>query len=70
MAARFRGLLGAEAAWNAIVHDAPLHGDAPYHWHVELLPRLTVAAAIELGAGIWVNVVDPERAADELAGIG
>jgi UDPglucose--hexose-1-phosphate uridylyltransferase len=70
MAARFRGLLGAEAAWNAIVHDAPLRGDAPYHWHVELLPRLTVAAAIELGAGIWVNVVDPERAAAELAGAG
>ena len=70
MAARFRGLLGAEAAWNAIVHDAPLLGGAPYHWHVELLPRLTVAAAIELGAGIWVNVVDPERAAAELAGAG
>ena len=70
MAARFRVLLGAEAAWNAIVHDAPLRGDAPYHWHVELLPRLTVAAAIELGAGIWVNVVDPERAAAELAGAG
>jgi UDPglucose--hexose-1-phosphate uridylyltransferase len=70
MAARFRRLLGAEAAWNAIVHDAPLHGDAPHHWHVELLPRLTVAAAIELGAGIWVNVVDPERAAAELAGAG
>ena len=30
-----------------------------FHWHVELLPRLTVAAAVELGAGIWVNVVDP-----------
>jgi UDPglucose--hexose-1-phosphate uridylyltransferase len=67
MARRFRRLLGEGTAWNAIVHDGPLSGDAPFHWHVELVPRLTVAAAIELGAGIWVNVVDPQRAAAELA---
>jgi UDPglucose--hexose-1-phosphate uridylyltransferase len=67
MAARYRRLLGAGLAWNAIVHDGPLTADAPFHWHVELMPRLTVAAAIELGAGIWVNVVDPARAATELA---
>jgi len=66
MATRYRRLLGAETAWNAIVHDAPLSGEAPFHWHLELLPRLTVAAAVELGAGIWVNVVEPERAAAEL----
>jgi UDPglucose--hexose-1-phosphate uridylyltransferase len=70
MAQRFRRLLGRDVAWNAIVHDAPLGGDAPFHWHIELLPRLTVAAAIELGAGIWVNVVDPARAATELADAG
>lgn len=65
--ARLRGVLGADLAWNAVVHDAPLAGDHPHHhWHVELLPRLTVAAAVELGAGIWVNVVEPARAAGEL----
>jgi galactose-1-phosphate uridylyltransferase len=67
MASRFRRLLGEGTAWNAIVHDGPLSGDAPFHWHVELMPRLTVAAAVELGAGIWVNVVDPAAAAGELA---
>ncbi len=67
VAARFRRVLGAEVAWNAIVHDAPLSAERPFHWHVELLPRLTVAAAVELGAGIWVNVVEPQRAAAELA---
>jgi UDPglucose--hexose-1-phosphate uridylyltransferase len=66
---RLRALIGDDLAWNAIVHDAPLRGDHPrHHWHVEILPRLTVAAAVELGAGIWVNVVEPERAARELAG--
>jgi UDPglucose--hexose-1-phosphate uridylyltransferase len=65
---RLRALLGPDLAWNAVVHDAPLTGEHPqHHWHVELLPRLTVAAAVELGAGIWINVVEPERAARELA---
>jgi len=36
------------------------------HWHVELLPRLTVFASIELGAGYYVNTLRPEEAAQEL----
>ena len=64
--ARLRGVLGADLAWNALLHEgAP--GDETFHWHIELWPRLTVAASIELGAGIWVNVVDPGDAAGELA---
>ena len=63
---RLRSLLGTDLAWNTVVHDAPARG-APFHWHAELLPRLTVPASVELGAGIWVNVVDPGRAAAELA---
>jgi UDPglucose--hexose-1-phosphate uridylyltransferase len=64
--ARLRGLLGPDLAWNALLHEgAP--GDETFHWHIELWPRLTVAASVELGAGIWVNVVDPAAAAGELA---
>ena len=44
---------------NAWLHD---HG----HWHVEVLPRLTVFAGIELGAGIYVNSLAPETAAAAL----
>jgi UDPglucose--hexose-1-phosphate uridylyltransferase len=36
------------------------------HWHVELVPRLTVFAGLELGAGIYVNSVPPEEAAQRL----
>jgi UDPglucose--hexose-1-phosphate uridylyltransferase len=36
------------------------------HWHLELLPRLSVPAGIELGAGIHVNTVPPEDAASAL----
>lgn len=64
---RLRALLGDELAWNAVLHERPAGG---FHWHIELLPRLTVQASIEIGAGIWVNVVDPARAAEELAAAG
>jgi UDPglucose--hexose-1-phosphate uridylyltransferase len=36
------------------------------HWHLELVPRLTVFAGLELGAGIYVNSVPPDEAAQRL----
>jgi UDPglucose--hexose-1-phosphate uridylyltransferase len=45
--------------WNAWLHRA-----AP--WHIELVPRLSVLAGIELGAGIYVNALPPEQAAENL----
>jgi UDPglucose--hexose-1-phosphate uridylyltransferase len=42
-------------------HDA---GD----WRLVLLPRLTILAGLELGAGIFVNTLPPEEAAQRLAG--
>jgi UDPglucose--hexose-1-phosphate uridylyltransferase len=44
---------------NAWLHDRG-------HWHIEVLPRLTVFAGIELGAGIYVNSLAPEAAAAAL----
>ena len=38
------------------------------HWHLEVLPRLTVLAGLELGAGIYVNTLPPEEAAARLRG--
>ena len=35
-------------------------------WHLEVFPRLTVLAGIELGAGIYVNTLPPEEAAEQL----
>jgi UDPglucose--hexose-1-phosphate uridylyltransferase len=48
---------------NAWLHDRG-------HWHVEIVPRLTVFAGIELGAGIYVNSIAPEEAAAELRDAG
>jgi UDPglucose--hexose-1-phosphate uridylyltransferase len=62
---RMFALLGEGLSWNAVLHEAPLAG-GDWHWWIEVLPRITVPALIELGAGVWVNVVDPQRAAEEL----
>jgi len=37
-------------------------------WRLVLLPRLTILAGLELGAGIFVNTLPPEEAAERLAG--
>jgi len=52
---RLRAVEGS-APVNAWLHDRG-------HWHIEVLPRLTVFAGIELGAGIYVNSLAPEDAA-------
>lgn len=39
-----------------------------YHWHVELLPRLTKQAGFEWGTGFYINPVSPEAATRYLRG--
>jgi UDPglucose--hexose-1-phosphate uridylyltransferase len=57
--------LEGEAPLNAWLHTSPLDAERG-HWHIELLPRLTVPAGLELGAGLHVNVIPPEDAAAAL----
>ena len=47
--------------------NAWLHTGA--HWHIEVVPRLTVLAGLELGAGLYVNWLPPEEAASRLLGL-
>lgn len=58
-------VLEGEVPLNLWLHTAPF-GEPAGHWHLELLPRLTVAAGLELGAGIYVNPLPPEQAARAL----
>ena len=46
---------------NAWLHDGG-------HWHLELVPRISVLAGLELGAGVYVNTLAPEEAARRLRG--
>jgi UDPglucose--hexose-1-phosphate uridylyltransferase len=54
--------------YNYLVHTAPFRSPplAHYHWHIEILPRLTEIAGFELGTGCYINPVPPEQAADFL----
>jgi UDPglucose--hexose-1-phosphate uridylyltransferase len=51
--------------FNYFIHSAPLKSNASeaYHWHLELIPKLSTAAGFELGTGMWINVVKPEDSA-------
>jgi UDPglucose--hexose-1-phosphate uridylyltransferase len=52
-------------AYNFILHSSPLHersGDF-YHWHLEIIPKLTQVAGFEWGTGFYINPVAPEEAA-------
>jgi UDPglucose--hexose-1-phosphate uridylyltransferase len=62
---RLRKALGAPPPLNLWVRTAP-KGAETFHWHVDVVPRLTRLAGFELGTGLAVNIVAPERAAAEL----
>ena len=59
--------------FNFFIHTAPTEAQWDkvnfhefYHWHIEILPKLSIMAGFELGTGIDINVVDPDQAAEEL----
>ncbi len=57
--------LGASPPLNLWVRTAP-RGAEHFSWRIDILPRLTSLAGLELGAGVNLNIVAPERAAAEL----
>ena len=57
--------LGAVPQLNLWVRTAP-RGAEEFCWHVDIVPRLTIAAGFELGTGVGINVYPPERAAADL----
>jgi len=65
---RLKRKFGTSPPLNAWVRTAPQGADH-FCWRVDILPRLTVNAGLELGAGINVNIVTPEQAASELRSV-
>ena len=61
LAARF----GSPPPLNLWVRTAPRGADT-FCWRVDIVPRLTQLAGLELGVGLHLNVVAPEQAATEL----
>lgn len=56
---------GAPPPLNLWIRTAP-KGAEHFAWRIDVVPRLTHLAGLELGAGVHLNVVPPERAAAEL----
>ncbi|NLV16360.1 MAG: galactose-1-phosphate uridylyltransferase [Syntrophomonadaceae bacterium] len=65
--ARLAGTLGSPP-YNLLLHSTPVNTDigVSYHWHIEILPRLTKAAGFEFGTDYYINPTPPEIAADSL----
>jgi len=58
------GLRRLHVAEGVIPINAWLHASG--HWHLEVVPRLTILAGLELGSGYFVNTLAPESAAGVL----
>ncbi|MDN5337549.1 MAG: UDPglucose--hexose-phosphate uridylyltransferase [Thermotogaceae bacterium] len=54
--------------YNFMLHTSPTSNDGKlyYHWHLEIVPRLTKVAGFEWGSGFYINPVPPEDAAKYL----
>jgi UDPglucose--hexose-1-phosphate uridylyltransferase len=61
--------LGATPPLNLWVRTAP-RGAEQFCWRIDILPRLTHLAGLELGAGVNLNIVAPEQVAAELREAG
>jgi len=67
-----------DPAYNFLIHTVPNTKakprrtsywdtiEADFHWHIELMPRLTGIAGFEWGSGFYINPTAPEEAAKYL----
>ena len=54
--------------YNYIIHTSPVDSyvSQEYHWHIEIMPKLTKVAGFEWGTGFYINPTTPEDAATYL----
>jgi len=61
--------------YNYVLHTGPIRGarkgywttiDNDFHWHIEIMPRVTRIAGFEWGSGFYINPMMPEEAAKNL----
>lgn len=58
-------------SYTLILHSLPFSESAAemYHWHIEVMPRLTRTAGFEWGTGFYINQTSPEEATRVLRGV-
>lgn len=55
-----------DSDYNFFIHTASLKDKethSQYHWHIEVIPKISLVAGFELGTGIEINSADPDVAA-------
>ena len=52
-------------AYNFYLHTAPCDGESHnhYHWHWTILPKTSIWAGFEIGTGMEISTIQPEKAA-------
>src|SRR5260370_38026612 len=52
-------------AYNLMIHTSPIGEDTSehYHWHIEIIPKLTKVAGFEWGTGFYICPTPPEESA-------
>ena len=58
----------SDPPYNLIIHTSPVTAFnlEYYHWHIEIIPKLTKVAGFEWGTGFYINPTPPEEAAEYL----
>lgn len=53
-----------DPSYNLYIHSDGFDDGAGgyYHWHIEMIPRLTTLAGFEMGSGMMINIASPEKA--------
>ncbi len=55
----------SDAPFNYYIHTGPLQKEIKchYHWHFELIPKLSIKAGFEIATGIDIGITSPEDTA-------
>ncbi len=55
-------------SYNYVIQTAPYPTRRlpDFHWHLEILPRMTGLGGFELGTGMFINILSPELAAERI----
>ncbi|KAA3612271.1 MAG: galactose-1-phosphate uridylyltransferase [Calditrichaeota bacterium] len=58
--------------YNFVIHTSPIQDGNldEYHWHIEVIPKLTKIAGFEWGSGFYINPTPPEIACEHLRKVG
>lgn len=65
---RLKEVLGPHS-YNLVLHTIPVNNQdyTQYHWHIEIMPKLTIASALEWARAFYIVYTPPELAAKYLS---